>query len=481
MEVKPPKTTPERPLEPSPEAMRRLIHQAAERIIHHIETLPEQKLHNNQDGPAVARALVEPLPETGTPIEALLDLLDRTVPCSYNTASPGYLAYVPGGGLYASAVADFLADGYNRYTGAWVGSPGLVQLEVNVLRWIAELLGYPATAKGFLSTGGSIANFTAVVTARMEKLPENFLDGTLYCSDQIHHSVLKAARLAGFPAANVRQIPCDDHFRLRLDLLEGAMDEDRAAGLKPFLVITSGGTTNTGAVDDLTTAAEICHRHGVWHHVDAAYGGFFVMTERGKKILAGIELADSITLDPHKSLFLPYGTGCLLVRDGDALRRTHAVDAQYMPVIQEDPDFWDFHTLSPELSRDFRGLRVWLPLKLHGAAAFRDALDEKLDMAHEAADALRAIPEIDVVAEPQLSILAFRLLPTGSDEASDNALNRRFLERINARQRIFITATTIDGRFLLRICALSFRTTPERMRLGLDDIRAAAAEVLNTP
>jgi aromatic-L-amino-acid decarboxylase len=328
-----------------------------------------------------------------------------------------------------------------------------------------------------LTSGGSLANFTAVVTARRERLPENFLRGVLYASDQVHHSVQKAAMLAGFPLQNVHAVASDARFRLDLEALRSAIAADRAAGRTPFLVVGNAGTTNTGAVDDLAALAALAGAEGLWLHVDAAYGGFFLLTERGRRIMRGIERADSVTLDPHKGLFLPYGTGALVVRDGGALRRAHGMHADYLPALPQESDLIDFSEVSPELSRPFRGLRVWLPLKMLGLGPFRRALDEKLDLAAWAADELRKTPGVEVVAEPELSLLAFRLRRPGLDEPGLDALNRRLLERVNARRRVYLTGTVAHGRFLCRICVLSFRTHLDRMRAAVEDIRAAVADV----
>ena len=409
-------------LELSGDELRALVEAALEPLCAHVDSLATQPAANLAGGHTLARSLVEPPPESGTPLPRLLDLLfERAIPKSLNTAGPGYLAYIPGGGLLHSAVADLIADAVNRYTGIFAPAPALSQLEANVVAWFAAIVGYPHEARGLLTSGGSLANLIAVITARRERLPEDFLGGTLYVSDQAHHSIEKAALLAGFPPRNVRRIPTDDRFRIRLDALEAQVESDRAAGLTPFLVAGNAGSTNTGAVDPLPALADLAERHHLWMHVDGAYGGFFAMTERGHRALAGIERADSVVLDPHKSLFLPYGTGALLVRDGAALRRAHSLSADYLPAMQDDPDLVDFAEISPELSRPFRGLRVWLPLKLLGLAPFREALDEKLDLALWAADELRAIPGIEILAEPELSLLAFHLTAfgTGSDEHDD--------------------------------------------------------------
>jgi aromatic-L-amino-acid decarboxylase len=465
-------------LELAGQDMRRLVDQAMERIVDYIESLPSQPAIDIEGTAGVARSVMEPLPEHGAAFPALLDrLFNDLVPKGYNTAGPGYLAYIPGGGIFHSAVADLIAASVNRYVGVWAAAPALAQLEAAVVRWFADLIGYPQEARGLLTTGGSMANFTALVAARRDCLPENFLNGVIYASDQVHHSVTKAAILAGFPETSIREIPSDSWFRIDIGSLSRAIHEDRSKGLAPFLLVASAGTTNTGAVDDLEAMADIAEKEKLWLHVDAAYGGFFLLTERGRRVMRGIERSDSVTLDPHKALFISYGTGSLVVRNGEALRRAHSVHAQYLPPMQEDADLVDFCLYSPELSRAFRGLRIWLPMKMHGAGAFRQNLDEKLDLAQWATAELRRIPEIEIIAEPQLTVVAFRLFRAGLGDEELNSLNRKLLERINARRRVFLTSTTLGRKFVIRICVLSFRTHMERMEAALVDIRAALADL----
>jgi aromatic-L-amino-acid decarboxylase len=455
--------------------MRDLVVRVMERVIDHVESLPEQPLHATTGGRKLAASLREPIPERPAPVERVLRLLfGRVIPATFNTASPGYLAYIPGGGLFTSAVADFIALATNRYPGVWIAAPGLAQIEQNVVAWFAAELGLPEQSGGLLLTGGSMANLVATVTARRERLPPDFLRGVLYTSDQAHHSIAKACVIAGFPEERIRAVPCDARFRMDLAALREAVASDRAAGLSPFMVVASAGTTNTGAVDPLGAIAEVAERERLWFHVDAAYGGFFALTARGKARLAGIERADSVTLDPHKGLFLPYGTGCLVVRDRGTLRRAHAMRASYMPPMQTDDDLVDFCELGPELSREARGLRVWVPLKLHGASAFRAALDEKLDLAAYAADAIRALPEIEMIAEPELSLFAFRWRPEAArSEIELEEKNRALLAAINDKQRVFLTGAKVSGRFFLRVCVLSFRTHRDRIDACLEDLRAS--------
>lgn len=471
------------PLEPSGEEIQRLLAVVGKSIAEHLDSLGELPSVDLEGSAELAEAMREGWPPKVEPLERLLDqLFHRLAPKSFNTAGPGFMAYVPGGGLFFTALADLIAESLNRYTTVWTAAPGLVQLEINVIRWFCAMVGYPASAGGFLSSGGSVASLSAVVAARQQLLPENFLRGTAYGSNQTHHCIHKALRLAGFPAQNFRSIPVDDEQRIRLDALEEQLAADRAEGFQPFLLVGNAGTTNTGAVDSLPRLADMALHHGLWLHADAAYGGFFALTERGRRVLTGLERADSITLDPHKGLFLPYGTGCLLVRDLGTLRRSHAASAGYMPAMQQDPDRIDFSAVSPELSREFRGLRVWLPFKLLGIEPFRQALDEKLDLARWACEELAEIEGLRIVAQPQLSLLAFRLILTDSagaplaDELLDE-VNRELLERINGRGRVMLTGTGLRGRFVLRICILSFRTHRRNLEQCVEDVREAVAEI----
>ncbi len=465
-------------LELTGEEFRAAVDAAMTRIVSHIDSLHDQPSAYTSGGAELARSLVEPLPEHGVSLEETLDLIfDRALSKSFNTAGPGYMAYIPGGGVPHTAVAELISTAINRYVGVWIAAPGMAQLETNVVRWFCDMMGYGKGSTGILTSGGSLANFTAIVAARRSLLPEDFLSGTIYTSDQVHHSITKAAVLAGFPANRVRSISSDSSFRIKGDELEAAIAADRTAGFSPFLIVGNAGTTNTGAVDDLVALADLAAENEMWLHVDGAYGGFFMLTERGRNVMRGIERSDSVTLDPHKGLFLPYGTGSLLVRDAGTLKRAHSVFADYMPPMQEEDDLVDFCQVSPELSRAFRGLRVWLPIKVNGVGPFRRNLDEKLDLAAWATQQLKEIDGIEIVAEPQLSLLAFRLVRPDLDQDALNRLNLDFLDRINEPGRVFLTGTTLGGKFTLRICVLSFRTHMDRMEAALDDIRAAVEAV----
>ena len=467
------------PLEPGPDEMREMASRASELVIEHISSLPDQPAASFDRVDELVAGLRDPAPEQGTSFDELLRQVGEAAVRGFNTPGPGYLAYVPGGGLWSAAVADFLATAFNRYVGVWNAAPVFVQMEWQAIRWLADAFGYPASASGILTSGGSMSNFSAVVAARRALLGDDLAGGVVYVSDQTHASVAKAAVLAGFPQANIRPVGKDDRLRMDPAALREAIGEDRAAGRRPFLVVASAGTTNTGAVDPLAAIADVAAGEGLWLHADAAYGGFFQLTDRGRAAFAGIERADSITLDPHKAMFLPYGTGCLLVREGRRLREAHDVhEAEYLQDLAESEQTPNFSDLSPELSRDFRGLRVWLPIKLHGLAAFREALDEKLDLTRVLYDGIRDAPGVVVPWEPELSVVAFRVEPDGESEERRELATRELLERINASRRVFLSSTLIGGRMFLRACIVSHRTHRDRIEEAVGIIRRAAGEVL---
>jgi aromatic-L-amino-acid decarboxylase len=465
---------PSRPLEPSPTQLEAQTRAVVDFVLDHVRTLDRQPSFDLDGAESLRESFREPVPEEGRPLEALLARLGPAFAKSYNTAGPGYLAYVPGGGVYAAALADFVAAAANRYVGVSRAAPALARIEETAVSWLGALMGLPAGSRGILTTGGSLSTFSALVTARHERLGEDFAGATIYFSDQTHYCVAKSARLAGFPGASLRELPTGARFRLAPRTLEDAVREDRARGRRPFLLVANVGTTNTGAVDPLPDLHAIAREHGLWVHADAAYGGFFRLAPGGEALLRGIEDCDSITLDPHKGLFLPYGLGALLVRDGSALARAHGASASYVQDVAEEGSL-GFADLSPELSREFRGLRLWLPLMLHGVAAFREQLAEKLALARRLYEELQADPSFEVLDEPQLSVVAFRLR---GPPAEAERLGPELLRRVNDRRRVFLSSTRIGGRYALRACVLSFRTHEDRVRDAAEALKEEARALL---
>jgi aromatic-L-amino-acid/L-tryptophan decarboxylase len=466
-------------LEFTPAEMHALATQAVARAIGHIATLGVQPACGDVRAEALCRQLRESVPEHGAALDGLLDhLFDDLVPRSFTAAGPGYLAYIPGGGLFPAALADFITAATNRYTGVWQAAPALVQLEANVLDWFRDWLQMPPSTRGLLTTGGSMANFNAILCARERLLGREVRRGVMYTSTQVHHSVAKSAKLAGVFDDRVRSIGVDGDFRMRVDLLQEAIARDRREGLRPFLVVSSAGTTNTGAVDPLDAIAGLCAREQLWHHCDGAYGAFFHAVPGLRPLLAGLPRADSVTLDPHKGLFLPYGTGALLVRDGAALRAAHDVPhAAYLPATPDAEEFYDPSVHGPDLSRGFPGLRVWLCMKLFGAAKLRAAIAEKRALAVQAAERIARIPGIVIDAPPQLSLFAFHLSWPGATVEQENAATRALIDGVTARGRVMLTGCSVDGRFLGRVCVLSFRTRQERIDACVEDVGLEAQSI----
>lgn len=440
-------------------------------FIHDLDAAPAADLDGAHE---LARSIAGDIVEEGAAFEELLDVVARSAASAVNNAGPGFLAYVPGGGLYATSIADFLADSVNRYVGMWSVAPAIAQIEYNVVRWLCDVFGFGEAARGILTSGGSMANFEAIVTARRSMLGEDFSDAVIYASEFAHHSLLKGAVLAGFPTRNFRTVACDDALAMDPASLQAEIERDRAAGRRPFLVIASAGTADTGAVEPIAALGEIARAEDMWLHIDGAYGGFFQLTERGRALFEGIEEADSITVDPHKGLFLPYGTGALIVRDGERMRSAHSIGAHYLQDLASEEDIPNFSEYGIELSRSFRGLRVWLPLRLHGVGAFRAALDEKLDLARHLYESLASMPGFEVPWEPQLTVVPFRYVP-GSGNA--DAANARLLDRINASKRVFLSSTMLRGDYMLRPCIVNHRTHRDRIDEAIEIIRSAAADL----
>ncbi|MFO0637339.1 MAG: pyridoxal-dependent decarboxylase [Nannocystaceae bacterium] len=477
------------PLEPDRATLEAWLAAIARAGFDALQALP----HTRASGPLGAEAAAiasatrldfDEAPHAGG-IEALVARVIAASEASLNTIGPGYLAYVPGGGIPSAALADLLACLLNRFTGLTTAAPALCRLEADVLQWLAREFGLPAGAGGLLTSGGSLANLSALVTARHGVLGDDghLSDALVYTSSQAHGSVDKAARIAGIPRGNLRRIATDARLRMDPQALAATITRDRAAGLRPFAVVSSAGTTNTGAIDPLPAIADIAAAAGLWHHVDAAYGGAFVLCDAGRRLLEGIARADSIAFDPHKGLFLPYGTGCLLVRDAARLRAAHQLDAPYLQDfdrLDRSAEVASPTDHGPELSRDFRGLRLWLPLLLHGVGAFRAALSEKLALArrlHAAlAEAVGRGAPIELLAPPELSIVAWRARRRdGEDHRAWQARSADWLARILARGRVHLSSTVVpdaDGTpaFTLRACVLSFRTHAAHVDAAVQDI-----------
>ena len=407
------------------------------------------------------------------PIEQLIARFDESVVRPGLLPShPGHLAYIPGGGLYASSLADYLAAVTNEYAGVRFVGPGSVEMEDLILDWMARVVGFPATADGNLASGGSIASLTAIVAAREAAglRARDFDRAVVYATPHIHQCLHKAIRVAGMGETARRDIPVDEGFRMCPRSLSELVAADRAQGLRPWLVLGSAGTADTGAIDPLARIAEICRREGLWFPVDAAYGGFFALLDEFRPRLAGLERADSLVLDPHKSMFLPYGTGAVLVRNRDALQDAHAYYAAYLQdTVESEGGGRSPAAVSPELTKHFRALRVWLPLLLHGEEPFRACLREKLELTKYFHGEVEKLG-FELGPEPDLTVVTFRWVP---ESGSANAFNQALVEETHRDGRVFMSSTTVKGKFMLRMAALAFRTHLDTIDLALAVLREA--------
>ncbi|MBK9124038.1 MAG: aminotransferase class V-fold PLP-dependent enzyme [Chloroflexi bacterium] len=406
-----------------------------------------------------------------------LRLLHRHVDSpGLNPTAPGHLAYIPAGGLYPAALGDYLSAVTNLYSGIFFVAPGAVRLENMLLRWMGEMVGYPADAAGNLTTGGSIANLTSVVTARDAHglKPKDYARSVVYLSGERHHSIDKALRIAGFTEVVMRLIDMDAAYHMRPDALAAQIDADRQAGLNPWLVVANAGATNTGAVDPLTEIGQIAHDRGLWFHVDGAYGAFFALCEPGRERLRGIERSDSVIMDPHKSLFLPWGSGAVLIKDRRTMLASHHYSPSYLQDVEGGEELSPAD-LSPELTRSFRGLRVWLPLKLFGTRPFAAALEEKMLLARYFRARMAEADGFEVGPEPDLSVVLWRYVPARGDA---DAFNAQLVEAVKRDGRVFLSSTRIDGVFWIRLAVLAYHTHKDTIDLAIDVIceQAAALE-----
>ena len=446
------------PLEPDSEARRELGGQALDHALAYLDQV-ETASTNRPWSEVFAQRLEPEFTDGGRDPARVLDYVAECIDRpGFATTSPKFMAYIPGGGLFHSALGDLLAGASNKYSGFASASPGAVRIENACTRWLASVVGFPDTAAGTLTSGGSIANLTAIVAARDARDPED--GGAVYTTRFAHYCIDKALHIAGRRRSPRRQIETDARHRMSVAALEESLEADVRNGIRPWLVVASAGTVDTGAIDPLPEIAELCRKYGAWMHVDGAYGGLFALCDEGRERLRGIELADSIALDPHKTLFLPYGTGAALVRDGRRLTNSFSASADYIRPLGESEVGPSPADLSPELTRHFRAMRLWLPLQIAGVAAFRAAQSEKLALARYFHARLADIERFDPGPPPDLSVVAFRYVPNAGDA---DEFTESLLKHLQQEGRVMMSGTRIDGTFFIRCAILCFRTHIEHV------------------
>lgn len=474
------------PLDLDLDTMRRLGHDVVDVVARHLASLREQPVVDEIDRRTAERLISEPPPAGAVSWETLLATLrERVFAHAAREPHPGFIAYVPSCPTFPAVLGDWLAAGYNFFGGVWPMASGPNEVELVVLDWFRQWLGLPEGSGGLLTSGGSNANFTAVVAARHAATLD---DGariarlTVYMSDQAHSSMVRAAWLAGIPRANVRAIAVDEQHRIRVHELIETMARDRAAGLVPLMIVGNGGTTNTGAVDPLDRLAELSRSEGVWFHVDAAYGGFGILCERGRRALAGIERADSVTMDPHKWLYVPFECGCLVVREPRRLAAAFSIHPEYLKDSERAGAEVNFADYGEQLTRRARGIKVWLGVSYYGLDTLREAIAYSMELAVHAEDFVRGQPSLEVLSPATLGILCFRARPgeTG-DPIRLDALNQHIADTITRGGRWLISTTRIRGVVTLRICPIGFRTTIEDMRDLVAEVARVAAGFAREP
>jgi aromatic-L-amino-acid/L-tryptophan decarboxylase len=481
-------------LELTADEARALGYSIVDRLLAYQARLSELPVVRSKTPQELRSALWEPLPPLPQAPDAVLDRVEREIFSSTNHEThPRFFAFIPGPSNFVGPLAEFLRTGYNIFAGSWLEGSGPAVVELVTLDWIRKLAGYPEMASGTFLSGGSLANLSAIVTARDALLaPQDYHRAIIYGSDQTHSSILRAMRILGFQKEQFHKLPSDSAFRLPASSLSAAIQADHAAGKLPFCVIGNAGTTNTGAIDPLHSLAEVCEQEKLWLHADGAYGAAAIFCERGRALLRGLERADSFTLDPHKWLFQPFDCAVLLVRDRQNLRHAFHVrddEAEYLQDARgnaEEINLWDY---SPELTRPFRALKLWMSLQIFGAQAFAAAMDRNFYLAEFAEKQLLTDSLWEVTTPAQMAVLTFRAAPqewksTTADADAKNrldSLNRAIAARMQGEAFALVLSTELRGQTVLRLCTINPRTTEEDITRTLaslaENARRAMAEL----
>jgi aromatic-L-amino-acid/L-tryptophan decarboxylase len=467
------------PLEISTDQFRRIAGRVTEIAADYLDQLDSVPVAPVTTGEESLRAFDSTLPEHGMG-EAALDHLPDVLRSS-RAPNGRFFGYVLGSGEPVAATADLLASILNQNVTAWRSGPAAVMIEKTVVNWLAEAIGCPSHS-GYLTGGGSAANLMGLAMAREAKAAANehgvSPGGVVYASQEVHISIAKSVALLGIGRDNLRLVPVDSSLRMNTAELERQIAEDKAAGKIPLAVVASAGTVNTGAIDPLARIAEIAHRNGAWLHVDGAYGALAAIAKRTK--FDGMELADSISLDAHKWLYQPLDCGCLLYRSSAVAQKTFAHSGDYARALSIDPiEGFAFFEESLELSRRFRALKLWLSLRYHGLAAFRDSIQKDLAHARRLSDAIEREPKLELLGRGELSAVCFRYRDSGEfSEEVLNDLNASILQRTHKRGRVYLSNAALAGKFCLRACILNHRTKDADIDAIIPEVLAAASELI---
>lgn len=449
----------------SKDEMRKLGYKAVDMLVDHLSSLPEKKVSNKRSRKELEALLAEPVPLQGSDPEALMDRVMKDVfSNTMHLNHPRFYAFVSSPGNYMSVLADFMASGFNVYSGTWLAGSASAQIELITIGWLNQIFGFPAdTAGGLFLSGGSMANLTGIILARHHKKDKG-KTGLIYCSEQTHSSVERAIRVLGGENVQLRKVACNEDFQLELSALEKAIAEDRKEGFQPICVVANAGSTNTGAIDDLLAVRKICDTEGAWMHVDGAYGGVAILSEGEKEQFRGIELADSLAIDPHKWLFQPLEMGCLLVRDKSKLKDTFHIIPEYLKDVDLGEEEVNFGNHGIQLSRKFRALKLWLSLKTFGLESFRKAITKGIMLAKLAEQEAAKYDSCEIVTKARIGIINFRFKPGGLNEEALNELNKKVIEKIVTDGFAMISSTSLRGKTVIRLCIINPRTSEEDIK-----------------
>lgn len=451
-------------LELSTEQMRALGYQVIDMLVEHFDGLQHEPIGRKASPSELLPMLGGDIPEEGSDPGAIISSLNEQLFSNMlHVDHPRFFAFVPSPNNFVSAMADALAAGFNVFTGTWFAGSGPAQVELIVVDWLRRICGLPEGAGGLFVSGGSMANLTGLAVARHVQLGDDLEGAVAYIGDQCHSSVARAARIIGVPKDRIRVVEADSDFRFSIEALQLQVEQDRAAGLRPFCVVANAGTTNTGAVDPLRELSGYCRRENLWFHIDGAYGAPAVLTEQGAMELDGLELADSLSLDPHKWLFQSFEAGCLLVRDRALLLRTFQVMPEYLRDTEGVSEEVNFGNYGVQLTRSFRALKLWLSLRTFGVANFRKAIARGIELAERAERELRDLPHWEIVTPARLAVVTFRYAAPGLDDGETDALQGRIVEKMLADGYAIATSTVLNDRPVLRFCTINPRTTDEEI------------------
>jgi glutamate/tyrosine decarboxylase-like PLP-dependent enzyme len=471
------------------EDLRRYLYEAADVVVRLYDDLEHKRVVQDTPAAEVKSIFNEPLPRSATPIASLLSRIERDVfGHAMLNIGPHFYGYVVSGGNHAGLIGELLSTALNQNPGKWNLGPAAAEMELRVLQWIAEFIGYPVESAGVLVSGGSAANLTCLKAARdfkaqfdiRKKGNKGGAQLTMYVSTEGHSCLEKSADMLGIGKENLRKIPVKEDFTIDLDLLERRILEDKQAGLVPFCIVGNGGTVNTGAVDPLDLLADTAARHGMWLHVDAAYGGPAAGTSMVRDLFLGLERADSVATDAHKWLYAPYEVGVALVRNKEALQNAFRVTPDYLRDIENAGrhDAAEYHF---ELSRNFKALRLWMTFKAYGRDAIQSAIEGNIRTMHNLARLVDSSPDMERLAPAPLSIVCFRYRSPDrqfwNDERYLDVLNRKILERVEKDGRVFVSGTIIKGSQALRACCVNHRTETRHVEYLMEVLREIGAQV----